>query len=150
MSSIFGSIDLSKLSLIFRVVIIAIVYLIILFAIRIMYKDIKNGGKRKVKRKPFGIEILEPGTSPNLKKGAVVPIGIELTIGRKEDNLLVLSDRYISSHHAKIFLKNGRYMLEDLKSTNGVILNSEKIEEKVYIKSGDRIQIGSCVFKVIG
>lgn len=150
MSSIFGNIDLSKISLIFRVVIIAIVYLIILFALRIMYKDIKNGGKRKTKRRSFGIEIIEPGTSPNLKRGAVVPIGNELTVGRKEDNLLVLTDRYISSHHAKIFLKNGRYMLEDLNSTNGVILNSEKIEGKVYIRPGDQIQIGSCVFKVIG
>jgi len=35
--------DLSKLSLIFKIVIIGVVYIIIFWALKIMYKDMKGG-----------------------------------------------------------------------------------------------------------
>ena len=38
---------MDNISLIMRFVIIAIIYIIIIFALRIMYKDIKAGGKKK-------------------------------------------------------------------------------------------------------
>ncbi|MTK12978.1 MAG: FHA domain-containing protein, partial [Clostridiaceae bacterium] len=51
--------DLSKLSLVFKIIIIAIVYIIIFFALRIMYKYIKIGGRRvrTGNRRSFGLEI---------------------------------------------------------------------------------------------
>jgi len=63
---------------------------------------------------------------------------------------VVLSDKYVSSTHAKIYAKNDKYFLEDLKSTNGTILNGVKINGMVEIFIGDQIQIGSLTFKVIG
>jgi predicted component of type VI protein secretion system len=47
-------------------------------------------------------------------------------IGRASDNEWVLPDpnRYISAHHARIFFKNGTYIVEDT-STNGLYLNDE-------------------------
>ncbi|MDP4145056.1 MAG: FHA domain-containing protein [Bacillota bacterium] len=142
----------SKLSLIFRIVIIAIVYIIIFIALRIMYKDIKNGGRRVSKattKKSFGLEVIEPGASNTLRSGSIIPVVKEITIGRKEDNNLVIPDSYVSGHHARIYLKNTSYVLEDLNSTNGTILNSKKIANKVYIKKGDEIKIGNTIFKVI-
>jgi predicted component of type VI protein secretion system len=47
-------------------------------------------------------------------------------IGRASDNEWVLPDpnRYISAHHARIFFRNGTYIVEDT-STNGLYLNDE-------------------------
>lgn len=144
--------DLSKLSLIFKIIIIAIIYIIIFFALRIMYKDIKNGGRRSrgVNRKSFGLEIINPGNNTNLRKGGVIPVQREITVGRKNDNLLVLDDPYVSSHHARIYIKNNDCILEDLRSTNGTLLNGEKISGRQYLNSGDEIRIGGTYFKVIG
>lgn len=142
--------DISNYSTIFKVVIIAIVYIIIITVLSIIYKDIKSGGKKKPTNKSLGLEVLEPGENINLKKGGVIPVMGALSIGRKEDNRLILNNPYVSGHHARIYLKNGEYTLEDLGSTNGVIVNNKKLENKCILKSGDEIKIGNSVFKVIG
>lgn len=143
--------DLSKLTTIFRFAIIGIIYIIIFLALRIMYKDIKNGGKRKpIKKKSFGLEVIEPGENSNLKEGGIIPVSGELTIGRKNNNHLILEDQFVSGKHARIFLKNTDYMIEDLGSTNGTKLNNKRLEGKVILRVGDEIEIGSALFKVIG
>jgi pSer/pThr/pTyr-binding forkhead associated (FHA) protein len=119
-------------------------------ALRIMYKDIKNGDKKKVKKKPFGLEILEPGENSNLKNGGVIPLNNGATIGRKSDNMVILNDSYVSNHHAKIYIKNMEYYLEDLKSTNGTFLNSARVTKNEQLAKGDIIKIGTSEFKVIG
>ncbi|MHC6181131.1 FHA domain-containing protein [Clostridium sp. JNZ X4-2] len=144
--------DLSKLSMIFKIVIIGIVYIIIFWALRIMYKDIKVGSRRprSASRKSFGLEVVNPGKSSNLRKGAVIPVRREITVGRKSDNQLILEDPYASGHHARIYIKNGKdCILEDLESTNGTLLNGKKLRGKHYLDSGDEIRIGNTSFKVI-
>lgn len=146
-----GQLDFSRLTTIFRFVIIGIVYVIIFLALRIMYKDIKGGGKKKVvKKRSFGLEVLEEGENSILKRGSIIPIHGELTIGRKNSNTLVLDDQFVSGSHARIFIKNTDYMLEDLGSTNGVELNDKKLENRSILRIGDEIKIGSALFKVIG
>lgn len=149
--AVLGS-SLSKMSTIFKFIIIAIVYLIIFTAFKIMYKDMKNSGSRKTtkRRKSFGLEVLDPGMNKSIRNGAVIPINREVTIGRKDDNSIVLNEGYVSGHHARVYLRNNQYILEDLNSTNGTALNGQKVENKVYIKNGDEIKIGSSLFKVIG
>lgn len=142
--------DFSKLSIVFTVLVIAVVYMIIFTALKIMNKDMKSSGKKKVVRKSLGLEVLEPGENYNIKKGSVIPLHRGLTIGRKEDNMLVLTDGFASGHHARIYLRNNEYILEDLKSTNGIMVNMDKISSKVYLKIGDEIKMGSSIFKVIG
>ena len=139
------------ISSIMKYAIIAIIYLIIIFALRIMYKDIKGGGKKKaVIRKTMGLEVIERGENFNLRVGAVIPLNNELSVGRKADNLLILGDKYVSSEHARIYRKNTDYILQDLGSTNGTLMNKKKVKGMVVIKKGDEIKIGTSIFKVIG
>jgi hypothetical protein len=141
-----------NLSLIMRYAIIAIIYIIIIFALRIMYKDMKGGvvKKKPTIKKTMGLEVIERGENFNLRVGDVIPLNDELTIGRKADNLLILGDKYVSSKHARIFMKNTNYVLHDLGSTNGTLMNKKKVVDKVAIKKGDEIKIGTSIFKVIG
>lgn len=144
--------DLSRLSTIFRFIIIGIVYIIIFFALRIMYKDIKSGGKKKTthRKKAFGLEVIKAGQNKNLKKGGIIPVQGELKIGRKSNNHLILEDQFVSGNHVRIFVKNTDYMIEDLGSTNGTKVNNQRLEERVILKVGDEVEVGSSVFKVIG
>ena len=52
----------------------------------------------------------------------------EVTVGRGEESELRISHKKISRHHARIYLVDGAWWLEDRGSTNGVFLNNEKIE----------------------
>ena len=105
---------------------------------------------RNSTRKSFGLEVLSAGNNSNLRKGGVIPVRGEITIGRKNDNLLILDDPYVFWTSCKNILKNNDYILEDLGSTNGTLLNGEKVKGREYLNPGDEIRIGSSTFKVIG
>jgi len=61
-------------------------------------------GKRKKKKSvDFGLEVVDRGENHNLRNGGVIPVNENLTMGRNEDNMVILEDKYVSSHHLKIF-----------------------------------------------
>jgi len=63
------------------------------------------------------------------------------TIGRSEDNLLVLHDLQISTYHAEIIASSDGFLLRDLGSANGTTVNGEPITE-AYLRNGDDIGMG--------
>lgn len=138
---------------IFGLVFIVILYVIIYYALKIMYKDVKNGGKKRrptVVKGNYGLEIMSSGSVKELKEGSIIPIRSDLTIGRKSDNLIVLNEQHISGNHAKILVRNDSLFLEDLNSTNGTYLNGTKISGKVKLSNKDEIKIGNVIFKILG
>lgn len=141
---------MDKISLVFRIIIIAVIYAIIFYALIIMYKDLKGSGKSYLKKKKFGLEVIQVGINENLKIGAVFLLGGEFTIGRKDNNALTLSDPYSSGYHARILRKEEDFILEDLGSTNGTFLNGTVVKEREYLTVGDEIKIGELNLKVIG
>lgn len=63
------------------------------------------------------------------------------TLGRFEDNDVVLPDRLVSRHHARIRREGSQFMLEDNGSTNGTFVNGERIARSHLLQDGDTIQI---------
>jgi adenylate cyclase len=66
----------------------------------------------------------------------------EVTIGRSEENDIVFYDPKVSRNHAKIMKKGKDYVLSDLGSFNGTLVNDEFINS-VVLNHGDEIKIGS-------
>ena len=62
-------------------------------------------------------------------------------IGRTADNELQIPSKFISRHHAQIVTTKERSVLEDLNSTNGIFVNSKRVQHQELI-DGDVIQIG--------
>jgi len=76
-------------------------------------------------------------------KSTVVPLTRnDYTVGRQEGNVIRLTERNVSRKHAKLAKENGKFVIEDLKSYNGVFINNERTKERVMLKSGDTVQIG--------
>jgi pSer/pThr/pTyr-binding forkhead associated (FHA) protein len=74
----------------------------------------------------------------------------EITIGREDDNILSPLVNEISRHHAKIFFKDGSWMVQDLESMNGTFRNGNKIgNDAVAISTGDKLRFGSIEAVVI-
>jgi pSer/pThr/pTyr-binding forkhead associated (FHA) protein len=51
----------------------------------------------------------------------------EITIGRSENSDIHINNLGASSEHARIFRRFNEYILEDLRSTNGTMVNEERI-----------------------
>ncbi|MFQ5942079.1 MAG: FHA domain-containing protein [Anaerolineales bacterium] len=65
----------------------------------------------------------------------------ELIIGRGKDCGLIVPDRQVSRHHARIRRTDSGYLLEDLGSKNGTHLNGIEVGTSVLLQDGDEIQI---------
>jgi predicted component of type VI protein secretion system len=65
-----------------------------------------------------------------------------ITIGRAPDNMIVISDPSVSSHHAQLQLAGETYRLKDLDSTNGTRVNGIPTTETA-LRFDDRIRFGA-------
>src|SRR5260221_9375018 len=72
----------------------------------------------------------------------------EVTIGRVQGNDIVLPKGNVSKRHARIVLKDGKFIIVDLKSTNGTYVNGRKITSPLVIKETDKIYIGDFIMGV--
>jgi diguanylate cyclase (GGDEF)-like protein len=79
--------------------------------------------------------------------GEVYPIEKSLVlIGRGEDADVTISDPSISRRHAKIEKIGEEYLICDLGSTNGVLINGSRKKEQ-NLKDGDKIKLGRVVLR---
>jgi general secretion pathway protein E len=65
-----------------------------------------------------------------------------ITIGRTEDNGVVIDDRQASRKHCEVRLSEIGYVVNDLKSRNGTMLNQDPIDRPIPLQNGDEIGIG--------
>jgi len=83
------------------------------------------------------------------KAGAEFPLGRdEITIGRSSDSAIIIRDDYTSTHHARLMLWNGRWMLQDLDSTNGTFLNGSRVTVPTPIPLGATVKVGATTFEL--
>lgn len=66
-----------------------------------------------------------------------------VTIGRTDDNSVVIDDRQSSRKHCEIRLSEIGYLVNDLKSRNGTLLNQDPIDRPMPLQNGDEIGIGA-------
>jgi membrane fusion protein (multidrug efflux system) len=64
-----------------------------------------------------------------------------IRIGREADNDLVLDSDSCSRYHAEILFGRGLYKIVDLNSTNGILVDAQRVREHM-ITSGDEIELG--------
>ena len=69
----------------------------------------------------------------------------EVTIGRVQGNDIILPKGNVSKRHSRIVLKDNRFIVVDLKSTNGTYVNGRKITSPLVVKTGDKIYIGDFI-----
>jgi pSer/pThr/pTyr-binding forkhead associated (FHA) protein len=101
---------------------------------------------RRAERKaaPVQLAVVEP---PALR-GRTFALGQEVTVGRAAGCQVTLDDTYASQIHARVFQRDGQWLVEDLGSTNGTFLNRAKVAGPQVMRRGDRLQIGNTVLEL--
>jgi pilus assembly protein CpaF len=73
----------------------------------------------------------------------------EVTVGRLDENDIVLNKGNVSKYHARFVFKGGKYIVVDLKSTNGTFINGKKIDAPKVVKPADKIYIGDYIINLL-
>jgi adenylate cyclase len=81
-------------------------------------------------------------SSPDGKRGILELTKPVITVGRGNGNDLVLNDSSVSRFHAVFKVEEDGVAIADRGSTNGVIVNGEKIQDEARLKNSDVVQVG--------
>lgn len=65
-----------------------------------------------------------------------------LAIGRQTSNDVVIVNLAVSGYHAEIIPSNNGFLLKDLNSKNGTLLNGQRITSSILLENNDKIIIG--------
>lgn len=83
--------------------------------------------------------VMRSGPTP----GVTFPLeGDQLTIGRDSTNGVAINDAEVSRRHSRLSFQGGKYVLEDLGSTNGTFVNGQRLAGPVVLKPGDVVSLG--------
>lgn len=93
------------------------------------------------------LEIIDPAES-SLTEGSRLPLEHYTTIGRRDDNSIVIDDTFVSGNHAEIVFDAGTWWLNDPGSTNGTFLNGAPVRSRVPISNDDVVQFGRVTLRV--
>jgi pSer/pThr/pTyr-binding forkhead associated (FHA) protein len=123
-----------------RVLLAISLYAFLGWAFYSLWRDIKQQGILLAARQvpPITLMIYHPGLAPQSRHFTQA----EVTIGRDPACECPLNDEAVSARHARLSYHHNQWWLEDLKSTNGVLLNHQKLDMATVITSEDELIFG--------
>ncbi len=83
--------------------------------------------------------------------GVVFPLAFgESVLGRSDEVDVRLHDRSVSRHHARLVKRGRDFLVEDLRTTNGIYVNGLKVKGFRALESGDVIELGHTILRYDG
>ncbi|MBL4683968.1 MAG: FHA domain-containing protein [Nannocystaceae bacterium] len=91
--------------------------------------------------------------APDLDEYQTLAFDGAIVVGRADHCNLVLQSRGVSSSHCRLTMVpglGGAYMLEDLRSTYGTMVNGHPVTKPVVVSDRDVIAVGGHCFLIVG
>jgi pSer/pThr/pTyr-binding forkhead associated (FHA) protein len=142
---------------------LAVLWLFVLSAVSVIRSDIfgtkapaaprqpkqqKQKAPARSRKAPRGVPTkLQVVSGPNA--GQSVPLGdAPILLGRGTDAAIRLDDDYVSTRHARFATNGEQWFVEDLGSTNGTYLGSQRITSPVPIGLGIAVRLGKTIVEL--
>jgi len=148
--------DLEPLAVALKFGFLAVLYLFLLWVTRMALRDLRGTASPGFETGYHEV-LSDDGESTDaflvvqegggLNKGDHFDLFGGISLGRSADADIRLDDRYASGFHARVFSRGGGYVVEDLNSTNGTLLNSQELHGEADLRPGDVIRIGDTEFR---
>jgi pSer/pThr/pTyr-binding forkhead associated (FHA) protein len=129
-----------------RLLLTVSLYAFLVWAFINLWRDIKLQSALLAARKipPISLTIAHDGQTSQTRRF----IQAEVTIGRDPACECPVDDDAISARHARLSYHHNQWWLEDLGSTNGTLLNQEKLAIPTVVISGDEFRCGETRFTI--
>jgi hypothetical protein len=97
------------------------------------------------------LKIIEAGSDPQARPGAILALQNETAIGADKGNEIVLADRCVSAWHARLRWDGAEWWLEDRDSKNGTWVNGRLYppHREQPVPFGASLTIGEMVFELL-
>jgi len=126
-----------------RLLLLALLYLFLFAAVRAGIGLV--AGQRKKGKGALTVRVVQ---GPSALMGITVAITGPIVIGRSPGADIVIGDDFVSGKHTRISPAGDGAVIEDLGSTNGTVLNGQRLTAPHRLQAGDAIDIGSVRLKV--
>ncbi len=74
--------------------------------------------------------------------------GWPLSVGREKTDILI-ADPAVSRRHAELSFRDGQWIIQDMKSSNGTFVNHHRIEGPIHLRHEDQIRVGSTTLQFV-
>lgn len=122
-----------------RILLAALLYGFLGFAIYTLWRDLKQQGELLAARQPPPLTLTSLAYDLSPSKRYTTP---EVILGREPNCDFSLDDQTVSSRHARLSYHQQQWWLEDLASTNGTFINGESVTSPVVVTHGDELRLG--------
>ena len=128
--------------LIGRLLFVALLYLF-LFAIMRTGIGLVRGQRKKERTWNLSVE-----KGPKELRGVSIIVRGPVIVGRSPSADIVIGAGYVSARHARFSLMGQNLFVEDLGSTNGTLVNNQRIWDPVALNNNDVVTIGDVSIRV--
>ncbi len=134
-----------------KIALVVCLYVFLMVAYRELYRTVKQTrplaerlpdsglGERPVPQ----LVVVAAGEGSRMQVGDAFTLLHTTTLGRASDNTVVLSDSSVSKYHARIDFDGDSFVLTDVGSTNGTLLDGQLVRGQVPLEAGSTIRLGS-------
>lgn len=134
--------------LLLRVLLAFILYAFLGSLLALLWRDLRRTTLGAQRPHPQGRLVVIEREAAGLEAGTAFPLQEVTSLGRTAANTVVLPDLFVSSHHALLTWREGRWWLEDRGSRNGTTLNGEPLTRPTVVSAGDLIGVGRVVLRL--
>jgi pSer/pThr/pTyr-binding forkhead associated (FHA) protein len=141
-----------------KVAFLVVLYLFVARAVRAVVLDVFGPRAERRRAPSYQSRPVPPARSPrrpprelvisDANGRRTVPLKESITVGRAATCDVVVADNYVSNVHARIYLRDGSYWLEDLGSTNGTYMNKQRVSVPTAFNPGDEVRMGKATLEL--
>ncbi|MFL7810039.1 MAG: FHA domain-containing protein [Anaerolineae bacterium] len=129
---------------------LGLIYLILIAVVLAVRREMQHS-VREAAPALGRLKIAQAGSDPSLHPGQVLALQAESRIGADHDNEIVLGDRYVSAHHARLRWDEDQWRIEDLGSSNGTQVDGRPCApgQEVPVPIGATVEVGDVVMRLL-
>jgi pSer/pThr/pTyr-binding forkhead associated (FHA) protein len=133
--------------LVLRMLLALGLYVFLAWGVITMWKDVRQQGMLLAGRKipPVSLSIQNEGQPPQVRHFSRP----EIIIGRDPACDCVLEDEEVSGRHVRLSYHHGQWWADDMHSTNGTLLNGQRLAIPTVVISDDEITCGQTILTII-